>query len=182
MKTEKRNYYSKKVNGEFIESDTPTQIVTCEYEFNNMLMRSHMVGFMSNANTETIEVLQETEALIGGIKVDGVWTGGTWTIQVNSNQDSRTIKVATAKTSGYVDLVTYMTTGVMRVVKDNEPFVVAEYDEEGVITNAELIGTIKEDAEGNPLYINEVKFYCGGIMPSLQPFLLSSLRRTQEIG
>ena len=58
MKTEKRHYYSKKVNGEFIESTTPTQIVTIEYEYNNMLMRSHMIGFMSNSNTETIEVLQ----------------------------------------------------------------------------------------------------------------------------
>ncbi len=149
-----RDYYSEIVNGQFVEKSTATQIVTVEYELNAMvLMRTHMTAFSSNADTKKIENIQKTEAYIGGVKNNGVWEGGNWQLQVNSNEDTRTYKAAVATIEKYVDLAAFTATGVPVVVNPDVALVQPEYDTEtNEVTNQELVGTVKVDGQGNPLY------------------------------
>ena len=178
-----RDYYSKIENGQFVEATEATQIVTVEYELNGIiLMRTHMTAFSSNADTQKIENIQKTELYVGGIKTDGVWGGGAWQLQVNSNDDTRTYKVATATKDKYVDLTVYAATGVPVVVGADVALVQPEYSEDNTeVINQELVGTVKVDEQGNPLYINEVDFYALNVMPSLKDMFKFSIFRTQEI-
>jgi hypothetical protein len=178
-----RDYYSEIVNGQFVEKSNATQIVTVEYELNGIvLMRTHMTAFSSNADTKKIENIQKTELYVGGVKTDGVWGGGVWQLQVNSNDDPRTYRPAVATTEKYVDLDAFATTGVPVVVGANIALVQPEYNEDNTeVINQELVGTVKVDEQGNPLYINEVDFYALNVMPSLKDMFKFSIFRTQEI-
>ncbi len=178
-----RDYYSEIVNGQFVEKSNATQIVTVEYELNGIvLMRTHMTAFSSNADTKKIENIQKTEAYIGGVKNNGVWEQGNWQLQVNSNDDPRTYRPAVATTEKYVDLVAFATTGVPVVVGVDVALVQPEIDPEtNEVTNQELIGTIKVDGNGSPLYVNEVDFYALNIMPSLKDMFKFSIFRTQGL-